>query len=132
MRCLGDTLFEPAAMTGINYSTKVTKQEPFAPLAPINAFQDAAETIMMANEKKYGLASYSTPRIHGVCGVAEAPERGMVGVSRSTFELALPWIGALLSRQAPGAGRCQRPTMPLATAANRTLIGRRGTPADYA
>jgi len=79
---LGGTFFEPTVMTGITQSMKVTKEETFAPLAPIIPFKDEAEVIAMANDTEFGLASYFYAKdMARVWRVAEALESGMVGVN---------------------------------------------------
>ncbi|MBB4039019.1 succinate-semialdehyde dehydrogenase/glutarate-semialdehyde dehydrogenase [Microvirga flocculans] len=79
---LGGTFFEPTVMTGITQEMKVTKEETFAPLAPIITFRDEADVIAMANDSEYGLASYFYARdMARVWRVAEALESGMVGVN---------------------------------------------------
>jgi succinate-semialdehyde dehydrogenase/glutarate-semialdehyde dehydrogenase len=79
---LGGTFFEPTVMTGITQAMKVTKEETFAPLAPIITFADEAEVIAMANATEFGLAAYFYARdMARVWRVAEALESGMVGVN---------------------------------------------------
>ena len=79
---LGSTFFEPTVMTGITQAMKVTKEETFAPLAPIITFADEAEVIEMANATEFGLASYFYAKdMARVWRVAEALESGMVGVN---------------------------------------------------
>ncbi|MGF9761370.1 NAD-dependent succinate-semialdehyde dehydrogenase [Microvirga sp. 0TCS3.31] len=79
---LGSTFFEPTVMTGITQAMKVTKEETFAPLAPIITFADEAEVIGMANATEFGLASYFYAKdMARVWRVAEALESGMVGVN---------------------------------------------------
>jgi len=79
---LGGTFFEPTVMTGITQGMKVTKEETFAPLAPIITFKDEADVIAMANDTEYGLASYFYAKdMARVWRVAEALESGMVGVN---------------------------------------------------
>ncbi|MEE1611650.1 NAD-dependent succinate-semialdehyde dehydrogenase [Microvirga sp. CF3016] len=79
---LGSTFFEPTVMTGVTQAMKVTKEETFAPLAPIIAFKDEADVIAMANDSEFGLASYFYARdMARVWRVAEALESGMVGVN---------------------------------------------------
>ncbi len=79
---LGSTFFEPTVMTGINQSMKVTKEETFAPLAPIITFKDEEDVIAMANDTEFGLASYFYAKdMARVWRVAEALESGMVGVN---------------------------------------------------
>jgi succinate-semialdehyde dehydrogenase / glutarate-semialdehyde dehydrogenase len=79
---LGSTFFEPTVMTGVTQAMKVTREETFAPLAPIITFADEAEVIEMANATEFGLASYFYAKdMARVWRVAEALESGMVGVN---------------------------------------------------
>src|SRR5829696_2368400 len=79
---LGSTFFEPTVMTGVTQAMKVTKEETFAPLAPIITFADEADVIAMANDSEFGLASYFYAKdMARVWRVAEALESGMVGVN---------------------------------------------------
>jgi len=79
---LGSTFFEPTVMTGVTQAMKVTKEETFAPFAPIIAFRDEAEVIAMANDSEFGLAAYFYARdMARIWRVAEALESGMVGVN---------------------------------------------------
>jgi succinate-semialdehyde dehydrogenase / glutarate-semialdehyde dehydrogenase len=79
---LGGTFFEPTVMTGVTQAMTVTKEETFAPLAPIITFKDEAEVIAMANDSEFGLASYFYAKdMARVWRVAEALESGMVGVN---------------------------------------------------
>jgi succinate-semialdehyde dehydrogenase/glutarate-semialdehyde dehydrogenase len=83
---LGGTFFEPTVMTGITQAMKVTKEETFAPLAPIITFKDEADVIAMANDTEFGLASYFYARdMARVWRVAEALESGMVGVNTAAL-----------------------------------------------
>jgi succinate-semialdehyde dehydrogenase / glutarate-semialdehyde dehydrogenase len=92
---LGGTFFEPTVMTGVRQGMKVTREETFAPLAPIIPFADEAEVIAMANATEFGLAAYFYARDLGrVWRVAEALESGMVGVN----------TGALAYEAAPFGG----------------------------
>ncbi len=79
---LGSTFFEPTVMAGVTQAMKVTKEETFAPLAPIITFKDEEEVIGMANDSEFGLASYFYAKdMARVWRVAEALESGMVGVN---------------------------------------------------
>ena len=79
---LGGTFFEPTVMTGITQAMKVAREETFAPLAPIIAFEDEAEVIAMANDSEFGLASYFYARdMARIWRVAEGLQAGMVGVN---------------------------------------------------
>ncbi|WP_105431549.1 NAD-dependent succinate-semialdehyde dehydrogenase [Neorhizobium sp. T6_25] len=79
---LGGNFFDPTVMTGVTQRMKVAKEETFAPLAPLIAFDTEAEAITMANDSEYGLASYVFTRDYArIWRVAEALEAGMVGVN---------------------------------------------------
>lgn len=79
---LGGNFFDPTVMTGVTQSMKVAREETFAPLAPLIAFNTEAEAIAMANDSEYGLASYVFTRDYArIWRVAEALEAGMVGVN---------------------------------------------------
>lgn len=79
---LGSTFFEPTVLFGVTKEMKVTKEETFAPLAPIIAFRDEADVIAMANDSEFGLAAYFYARdMARIWRVAEALESGMVGVN---------------------------------------------------
>jgi succinate-semialdehyde dehydrogenase/glutarate-semialdehyde dehydrogenase len=83
---LGSTFFEPTVMTGVTQAMKVTKEETFAPLAPIITFKDEADVIAMANDSEFGLASYFYAKdMARVWRVAEALESGMVGVNTAAL-----------------------------------------------
>jgi len=92
---LGGNFYEPTVMTGVTQAMKVSKEETFAPLAPIITFRDEAEVIEMANDSEFGLASYFYAKdMARVWRVAEALEAGMVGVN----------TGMLANEMAPFGG----------------------------
>ncbi|WP_185983111.1 NAD-dependent succinate-semialdehyde dehydrogenase [Aureimonas mangrovi] len=79
---LGPTMFEPTVVTGVTQDMLVTREETFAPLAPIIAFKDEDEVLAMANRSEFGLAAYFYARdISRIFKVAEGLESGMVGVN---------------------------------------------------
>ncbi|WP_182422382.1 NAD-dependent succinate-semialdehyde dehydrogenase [Aureimonas sp. ME7] len=93
--CLAPTLFEPTVVTGVTQDMIVTREETFAPLAPIIAFTDEADVIAKANASEFGLAAYLYARdMKRIFTVAEALEAGMVGVN----------TGALANEMAPFGG----------------------------
>jgi succinate-semialdehyde dehydrogenase/glutarate-semialdehyde dehydrogenase len=93
---LGSTFFEPTVMTGVTQSMKVTKEETFAPLAPIITFKDEADVIAMANDSEFGLASYFYAKdMARVWRVAEALESGMVGVNTPALANEMAPFGGL-------------------------------------
>jgi len=92
---LAPTMFEPTVVTGVTQDMIVTKEETFAPLAPIISFRDEADVIAMANASEFGLASYFYARdMKRIFTVAEALQSGMVGVN----------TGALANEMAPFGG----------------------------
>ncbi|MCO6049222.1 NAD-dependent succinate-semialdehyde dehydrogenase [Mesorhizobium sp. RP14(2022)] len=92
---LGPTLFEPTVLSGVTQDMIVTREETFAPLAPIIAFRDEADVIAMANASEFGLAAYFYARdMRRIFNVAEALQSGMVGVNN----------GALANEMAPFGG----------------------------
>ncbi|WAJ28421.1 NAD-dependent succinate-semialdehyde dehydrogenase [Antarcticirhabdus aurantiaca] len=83
---LGGTFFEPTVVTGVRQGMLVTREETFAPLAPIIAFDTEDEVIAMANDSEFGLAAYFYARdMKRVFKVAEALEAGMVGVNTAAL-----------------------------------------------
>ncbi len=83
---LGGTFFEPTVVTGVRQGMLVTREETFAPLAPIIAFDTEDEVIALANDSEFGLASYFYARdMKRVFKVAEALESGMVGVNTAAL-----------------------------------------------
>ncbi|WP_152049051.1 NAD-dependent succinate-semialdehyde dehydrogenase, partial [Aureimonas psammosilenae] len=76
---VGPTMFEPTVVTGVTQEMLVTKEETFAPLAPIITFRNEADVIAMANSTEFGLASYFYARdMKRIFTVAEALQSGMV------------------------------------------------------
>jgi succinate-semialdehyde dehydrogenase / glutarate-semialdehyde dehydrogenase len=95
---LGPTMFEPTVISGVTQDMVLTREETFAPLAPIISFTDEADVIAMANASEFGLASYFYARdMARIFRVAEALECGMVGVN----------TGALANEMAPFGGTKQ-------------------------
>ncbi|GGE05479.1 NAD-dependent succinate-semialdehyde dehydrogenase [Aureimonas endophytica] len=89
------TMFEPTVVAGVTQDMILTKEETFAPLAPIISFRDEADVIAMANDSEFGLASYFYARdMKRILTVAEALQSGMVGVN----------TGALANEMAPFGG----------------------------
>jgi len=92
---LGGTFYEPTVLSGVTQAMLVAREETFAPLAPIIAFDTEAEAVAMANDSEFGLAGYFYSRDFArIWRVAEALEVGMVGVN----------CGALANEMAPFGG----------------------------
>ena len=79
---LGQTFFEPTVLSEVTSQMKVAREETFGPLAPLFRFGSDEESIQMANDTEFGLASYFFSRDIGrAWRVAEALECGMVGIN---------------------------------------------------
>jgi succinate-semialdehyde dehydrogenase/glutarate-semialdehyde dehydrogenase len=79
---LGGTFFEPTVLTDVTNKMQVSEEETFGPVAPLYRFHTEEEAIKLANDTRFGLASYFYTRDIGrVWRVAEALEYGMVGVN---------------------------------------------------
>ncbi|MGV0816603.1 NAD-dependent succinate-semialdehyde dehydrogenase [Martelella sp. AMO21009] len=79
---LGRTWFKPTVISGVSPEAKVSREETFAPLAPVIPFTDEAEAIRLANDSEFGLAAYFYSRdLARVFRVGEALESGMVGIN---------------------------------------------------
>ena len=79
---LGGLFFEPTILADVDTSMKVTREETFAPVAPLFRFDDEAEAVRLANDTEFGLAAYFYTRdLSRAWRVSEALEYGMVGVN---------------------------------------------------
>jgi succinate-semialdehyde dehydrogenase/glutarate-semialdehyde dehydrogenase len=69
-------------LTGVTPDMKIYREETFGPIAPIIEFEDEPTAITMANDTRYGLASYVYTRdLSRALRVSEALKFGMVGVN---------------------------------------------------
>ena len=79
---LGGTFFEPTILTEVDSTMLIMREETFGPVIPLMRFKLEKEVIQMANDTKYGLASYFfTQNIDRMWRVLEQLEFGMVGVN---------------------------------------------------
>ncbi|MDO5642832.1 MAG: NAD-dependent succinate-semialdehyde dehydrogenase [Paracoccus sp. (in: a-proteobacteria)] len=79
---LGGTWFQPTVITGVSPDAQVSREETFAPLAPIISFATEEQAIRLANATEFGLAAYFYSRdLARVFRVAERLESGMVGIN---------------------------------------------------
>ena len=79
---LGGTFFEPTILADATNTMRLAEEETFGPVAPLFRFRTEEEAIEMANDTRFGLASYFYARDIGrIFRVAEALEYGMVGVN---------------------------------------------------
>ncbi len=93
---LGGLYFEPTILANIDTSMKVTREETFAPVAPLFCFDDEAEAIRMANDTEFGLAAYFYTRdLSRAWRVSEALEYGMVGVNAGLISTEVAPFGGV-------------------------------------
>jgi succinate-semialdehyde dehydrogenase/glutarate-semialdehyde dehydrogenase len=83
---LGGTFYEPTVVVGATQDMLLAREETFAPLAPVIAFETEDEAVAMANATEFGLASYFYTRdLSRAWRVAERLECGMVGLNTAAF-----------------------------------------------
>jgi succinate-semialdehyde dehydrogenase/glutarate-semialdehyde dehydrogenase len=92
---LGGTFFEPTIISDVNSDMKIFQTELFGPVITIISFRDEQEVIDLANDTKYGLASYFYAKDSSrIWRVAEKLEYGMVGVNTGVISSAhIPFGG---------------------------------------
>ncbi len=93
---LGGTFFEPTIISNVNSSMEIFETEIFGPIVSIVSFKTEDQVIQLANDTKYGLASYFYAKdMAKIWRVAEALEYGMVGVNRGAISSALVPFGGI-------------------------------------
>lgn len=99
----GALFFQPTVISGMTPTMRISSEETFGPVAGIFKFTDEAEVIRLANDTRYGLASYFyTQNLGQAFRVAEALEYGMVAVNEALLAAAsVPFGGVKES----GVGR---------------------------
>ncbi|CAR25641.1 hypothetical protein ZYGR_0A02060 [Zygosaccharomyces rouxii] len=92
---LGPHFYNPAIVSHVPQSAKVSKEETFGPLCPIFTFKTTEEVVKYANDTDVGLASYVFSRdINTIYTVSEALEVGMVSCNTGLFsDATIPFGG---------------------------------------
>jgi succinate-semialdehyde dehydrogenase/glutarate-semialdehyde dehydrogenase len=87
--------YEPTLLSNMSPEMVLFADETFGPVAGIFKFQDEAEAIRLANDSRFGLASYFYSRDLGQCfRVSQALEYGMVAVNEPIIaNAAIPFGG---------------------------------------
>ena len=81
-RLAAGSYFEPTVLLGVNPSSRVLREETFAPVLPISTFASETEAVEMANATPYGLAAYAYTRDLGrSLRLAEQLEFGAIGIN---------------------------------------------------
>ena len=87
---------EPTVLSDVPDDARVMREEPFAPVAPIAAFENVDEVIARANATEYGLAAYVfTENAALAARTADALEAGMVGVNETLLATAEAPFGGI-------------------------------------
>jgi len=87
----GALFFQPTVIGGMTPAMRISSEETFGPVAALFKFRDEAEVIRLANDTRFGLASYFyTQKLGQAFRVAEALEYGMVAVNEAL--LAAPSV----------------------------------------
>ncbi|MBI2307483.1 MAG: NAD-dependent succinate-semialdehyde dehydrogenase [Rhodocyclales bacterium] len=99
----GGNFYAPTVLTGVTTDMAVAHEEIFGPVAPLFRFRTDDEAIRMANDTRYGLASYFYSRDIGrVWRVAEQLEYGMVGINEGIISNEVAPFGGV---KESGVGR---------------------------
>ena len=73
---------EPTVLADVPADALCRREEIFAPLAPVTAFDTEEEAIQLANDTVHGLSAYAFTRDMGrVFRLAERLEAGMIGIN---------------------------------------------------
>ncbi|GAA0279948.1 NAD-dependent succinate-semialdehyde dehydrogenase [Alteraurantiacibacter aestuarii] len=92
----GAQFFTPTVLTGVTQDMDIASQEIFGPVACVMAFDDEAEAIRIANDTRYGLASYFYTRDLGrAWRVREALEFGMVAINEGLLGTEVAPFGGI-------------------------------------
>ena len=87
---------EPTILCNIDSNMDIFSSEIFGPIAAIYKFNSESEVIEMANNTKYGLASYFYGRDYAlIWRVAEALEFGMVGINTGLMSTVTAPFGGI-------------------------------------
>lgn len=81
--------YQPTVLSDVPEAARIMNEEPFGPVALINAFSSFDEVIARANRLPYGLAAYAfTQSARRVNLLGEQIEAGMIGIN--SFTIAVP------------------------------------------
>jgi succinate-semialdehyde dehydrogenase/glutarate-semialdehyde dehydrogenase len=74
--------FEPTVLHEVPHEARILREEPFAPVMPLQQFQRVEDVIAAANNTPYGLAAYVfTNDVSTMWRMAEGLEAGIIGVN---------------------------------------------------
>lgn len=88
--------FQPTVLRDVSEASRLMREEPFGPIAPINAFRDFDDVVARANALPYGLAAYVfTGSVRTALAASEAIEAGMVAVNSLSMTLTETPMGGV-------------------------------------
>ena len=74
--------YAPTVLEDVPLAARVQREEPFGPIAVLDAFDDLDEAIARANALPYGLAAYGfTHDLRAAHRLADGLQAGMVGIN---------------------------------------------------
>jgi succinate-semialdehyde dehydrogenase/glutarate-semialdehyde dehydrogenase len=92
----GDRFATPVILTGVTRDMQLAREETFGPVAPLFRFGDEAEGIALANDTRFGLASYFyTENLHRAFRVGAALEAGMVVLNTGGMAMEMAPFGGI-------------------------------------
>ncbi|WP_235506624.1 NAD-dependent succinate-semialdehyde dehydrogenase [Altererythrobacter sp. Root672] len=92
----GAQFYTPTVLTGVAPDMDIARQEIFGPVASITSFQSEDEALRLANDTRYGLASYFYTRDIGrVARVMRELEYGMVAVNEGLLGTEVAPFGGI-------------------------------------
>ena len=105
----GGNFFQPTVLADVTTDMAIAQEEIFGPVAPLYRFSGEAEAVRLANDTRYGLASYFYARDVGrVWRVAEQLEYGIVGINEGIISTEVAPFGGVkesgLGREGARAG----------------------------
>jgi len=87
---------EPTVLADVPDTARIMREEPFAPVAPIAAWDDFDDVIARANSTEFGLAAYVfTQDAARAALTAEALEAGMIGINETLLATAEAPFGGI-------------------------------------
>ena len=93
---LGGRWVKPTVLSGVTPDMIVSREETFAPFAPVYRFDSVDEVVSLANDTIFGLAAYFFANdLNKVWKVTEALEYGMVGVNTGLISTEVAPFGGI-------------------------------------
>jgi succinate-semialdehyde dehydrogenase/glutarate-semialdehyde dehydrogenase len=93
---LGGNFFQPTVLTDVTDAMAIAHEETFGPVAPLFRFSSDEEAIELANNTRFGLASYFYTRsLERMFHIGESLEYGIVGVNTGLISTEVAPFGGI-------------------------------------